>query len=1358
MLQLPHVDLELPPPSVEDVDGALAAGSGPKRRAGKKRQLAKSGRKSLRTESATGASSKVVASQQGLRKEVELRDWDGNKVERKPTFRLPVDGKSAPVASCAAMTTKMPDSSPLATLLASLPTNQHMTKPISAQKPKETKGFRIDAVVDDSPYARSSKELESAMTEFQRGWLAMSADEISVEALKRLSLHGQLEKKLRKEEEKVSLARVQVRAALHESCDQLVRSMLETIHTLKRRCSELQREKETHDARKNGLLFALETMTNDLGKHKDLNGSVAWSEISHHLFGTDHSSFEFQDALFRLQSAISQALALHSAAFNPSMELDSLGRVNKSRKEQLKVLSEQLHQRDQEVASIKSELSLGVHQRATVLDTSTTKAYLRATQQHQATIHRLQVEKDALKDACSSLARVGPGWRVFARMTSRVNAWDDAAEAPRQLSACLWPSLLPELRSRVATVYRASRRLGRQRRLRAACPLAKQYFGGQEYLWYYRRPRPWRMRARCSKSVALLTTLAAALLAAGQAQQRVRIGSFLNFETGTSNKEPYMLHAYRMGFIELMEGRKVSDMNHNELEAASKRYVVANAGPGELRLQGDVSLAGVDTRLVLDFMDTTGLTSYDDIMDSWLATVGSDPRFVLGGHSSTREKKRAAWANDNSVIFISGGGASGSIYSGDNQYAFGILSSIGMLANNTMDLLTRQIELGVLPDTPYKVALLYEDAQHGYDYRDAVNQVVAENPDKYQVAIEKAFPLDLYTTVAEFDNLTAEVREVVGSETDWLLLVDAHSSDFRLLHTNFAENDMNFQAITYGARGTDAGDLEAIVAFANGDEALQASFEQSLRKVFAGVWWSPGLKIQASLDFVTGWRKHETILWVEELDKISGDDDSGFLFRKPSDQLEPSWHGATGFEAWATLVAALNTTSDRSSSAVRDAIFTMDRPAILPGGRVAFKGQFQLQESFTMAQNQLVDENSLNVGAAVTLSDMYPLIVFPESTKTSDFWPYPSFGAFRPVCSAADRSIEVGKCTSDNTREITYVWKDKDGEPCPGGEGACYCENLGDHTNVEIECTFIANDSGIEVAVNALGIIATCISCIFVLLLLLSWNYDELRGAHKPFLLGLGLASVWCAGSIFSLTGPNNDSECTARIFNILLGVGLLLSLLLGMVVYWYRVWIEPTTTNLKMSSAQLCLPSGICFFICVVLAISWAAVVHPLSINRTVVTDGVSYEETVCNFGTDNTALVVITGLYYGLMLLFCVVLSYQCKEVDGKYFASWFLWVATFNVIFMVLILGILVGLVNLNTYKVYFVVAVVLFWCSIIVGFCAIFPRLSAVYGVQVFTPEANHGGTTGNLSTDSQNMVSKYINGRASKRTRTHTAEG
>ena len=98
---------------------------------------------------------------------------------------------------------------------------------------------------------------------------------------------------------------------------------------------------------------------------------------------------------------------------------------------------------------------------------------------------------------------------------------------------------------------------------------------------------------------------------------------------------------------------------------------------------------------------------------------------------------------------------------------------------------------------PLRIALVWQNTDHGREYRVGVQQVISEHPDRFELV-----PRRVVRTPVErpHTSLIVKVRSVAAD----VFLSDAHEPDFLLQHRAYMEQGLGHIAVSYGARGAGA--------------------------------------------------------------------------------------------------------------------------------------------------------------------------------------------------------------------------------------------------------------------------------------------------------------------------------------------------------------------------------------------------------------------------------------------------------------------------------------------------------------------------------------------------------------------------
>jgi branched-chain amino acid transport system substrate-binding protein len=255
------------------------------------------------------------------------------------------------------------------------------------------------------------------------------------------------------------------------------------------------------------------------------------------------------------------------------------------------------------------------------------------------------------------------------------------------------------------------------------------------------------------------------------------------------------------------------------------------------------------------------------------------------------------------IPMVEGGGAASAIFTRGNKYLFGTLATIDDLGNITMDFLKYWIDQGKLPK-PLKIALAWENTDHGKDYQASVQKWAKDNPDTFKVVLDQKFDLN----GADFVPLLTQVK-AAGADA---FLSDAHLPDYITMHRQYTQQGLKHKVVSYGARGPDQ----------KGREALQAAADY----VIAGLWWSPALGSEQSKKFTETW--------------------------KAKFNVTPDWFQALSYEAARVLYAGIAKAGSLDGTKVRDALSSLEfTNSIVPGGKISFDATGKPKTQYVMTQN-----------------------------------------------------------------------------------------------------------------------------------------------------------------------------------------------------------------------------------------------------------------------------------------------------------------------------------------------------------------------------------------------------------------------
>ena len=202
-----------------------------------------------------------------------------------------------------------------------------------------------------------------------------------------------------------------------------------------------------------------------------------------------------------------------------------------------------------------------------------------------------------------------------------------------------------------------------------------------------------------------------------------------------------------------------------------------------------------------------------------------------------------------------------------------------------------------------KIALVWENTDHGKDYIDAVTDAAKAHPDLYRVVLNQSFQLN----GSDFSPLLQQVK----ASNAQAFLSDAHLPDFITMHRQYLQAGLYHQFVSYGARGPDQ----------KGRQALGSGADY----LIAGLWWTPALKDPASQLFTERDTKEYKAV--------------------------PDWFQALSFETARALLAGISNAGTLSGPKVRDALANLRLASMLPGGVIKFQPNGQVATPYVMVQN-----------------------------------------------------------------------------------------------------------------------------------------------------------------------------------------------------------------------------------------------------------------------------------------------------------------------------------------------------------------------------------------------------------------------
>jgi branched-chain amino acid transport system substrate-binding protein len=275
----------------------------------------------------------------------------------------------------------------------------------------------------------------------------------------------------------------------------------------------------------------------------------------------------------------------------------------------------------------------------------------------------------------------------------------------------------------------------------------------------------------------------------------------------------------------------------------------------------------------------------------------------LGGYDTSLVQAQQGVPDQYKIPMVEGGGAASAIFARGNKYLFGTLATIDDLGANTMDFLKYWVDQGKLPK-PLKIALAWENTDHGKDYQAAVQKAAKDNPGYFEVALDQSFDLN----GSDFTPLLTQVKAANADA----FLSDAHLPDFITMHRQYTQMGLHHKFVTYGARGPDQ----------KGREALGAAADN----LVAGLWWTPALTTPESRKFTDTW--------------------------KAKFNVTPDWFQALAYDTARVLYAGVTRAGTLDGDKVRDALAGLEfTGSLVPGGKISFDSTGKPKTVYVMTQN-----------------------------------------------------------------------------------------------------------------------------------------------------------------------------------------------------------------------------------------------------------------------------------------------------------------------------------------------------------------------------------------------------------------------
>src|SRR5690242_3292766 len=172
----------------------------------------------------------------------------------------------------------------------------------------------------------------------------------------------------------------------------------------------------------------------------------------------------------------------------------------------------------------------------------------------------------------------------------------------------------------------------------------------------------------------------------------------------------------------------------------------------EINDAGGLDVGGSKHQITLSILDDGSNGTKSRSLVEQLVTQ-KKPTALLGGYDTGLVQAQQAVPDQYKIPMVEGGGAASAIFTRGNKYLFGTLATIDFLGKNTMDFLKNWIDAGKLPK-PLKIALTWENTDHGKDYQAAVQAAAKADTSRFQVVLDQSFELN----ATDFTSLLTQVK------------------------------------------------------------------------------------------------------------------------------------------------------------------------------------------------------------------------------------------------------------------------------------------------------------------------------------------------------------------------------------------------------------------------------------------------------------------------------------------------------------------------------------------------------------------------------------------------------------------------
>lgn len=326
----------------------------------------------------------------------------------------------------------------------------------------------------------------------------------------------------------------------------------------------------------------------------------------------------------------------------------------------------------------------------------------------------------------------------------------------------------------------------------------------------------------------------------------------------------------------------------------------------EANAAGGVEIDGVQRQVELRIYDDKSDASISpSLLERLIAVDGAVA--LLSGYSTPLVQAQVIVPMRRGIPFMNAGGASKSIFREGNQWVFGALSPVEALASTTLEWLMWEQDQDRLP-LPLRVAMVWQNTDHGREYRTGVHQVIESEPDRFELVLDESFE----HLSSDHTSLIVKVRSVTAD----VFLSDAHEPDFLLQHRAYIEQGLGHVAVSYGARGP--------------ERSVREGLGDAVSHLVSAQWWTRALPYERSLHFIEQYEAQ---------------------FGGPVTEYYP----AVAYEAARALVTAIGNAGSTQPEAIRDALMTLELDdSLLPGGRLYFpeESRYQIENLCVIVQNQ----------------------------------------------------------------------------------------------------------------------------------------------------------------------------------------------------------------------------------------------------------------------------------------------------------------------------------------------------------------------------------------------------------------------